>query len=207
MTKEDLIKLGLDDAVAVKVAAASTEELKAFVAKSQYEEAVEAKKTLDAQIKDRDKQLETLKKSTGDAEALKAEIAKLQDANKTAKAEYEEQVRQLKIDNAVESALTAAKAKNLKAVRALLDLGKAELDDTGVKGLQDQIKKLAEAEDTKFLFESSGQVRLAKPQANIFGMKPAAGADKPQGAESLGASFAAQYNSMIMPATTTGGQQ
>lgn len=194
MTKEDLIKLGLDDAVAVKVAAASTEELKAFVAKSQYEEAVEAKKTLDAQIKDRDKQLETLK-------------TKLQDANKTAKAEYEEQVRQLKIDNAVESALTAAKAKNLKAVRALLDLGKAELDDTGVKGLQDQIKKLAEAEDTKFLFESSGQVRLAKPQANIFGMKPAAGADKPQGAESLGASFAAQYNSMIMPATTTGGQQ
>ena len=65
------------------------------------------------------------------------------------------EIKQLKINSAVDAALTAAKAKNNKAVRALLDLDKAELADDGtVKGLGDQIKKLVGAEDSKFLFDT-----------------------------------------------------
>lgn len=89
-----------------------------------------------------------------DGEGLKAEIAKLQEANKTAKEEYDAKLKQMQIDNAVEKALLTAKAKNIKAVRALLDLDKAELDGEAVKGLDDQIKKLVESEDSKFLFSS-----------------------------------------------------
>lgn len=55
----------------------------------------------------------------------------------------------------MELALTNAKAKNTKAVKALLDLSKIDLDGDTVKGLDDQIKQLAEAEDSKFLFGTS----------------------------------------------------
>lgn len=157
MTKEDLVKLGLDEATAQKVADASAEEFKGYVTKERFNEINEAKKQLDEQVKERDKQLETLKKSTGDVEGLKTKIEELQTANKTTKTEYEAKIKQIQIDNAVESALVAAKAKNNKAVRALLNLEKAEIDDNGVKGLADQIKKLQETEDTKFLFDAADQ--------------------------------------------------
>ena len=79
---------------------------------------------------------------------------------------------QLKLDNAVDSALTAAKARNLKAARALLDLGNAELAEDGtVKGLAEQIRKLAEAEDSKFMFEASdGKPKLRGAKAGEDGI-------------------------------------
>ena len=60
------------------------------------------------------------------------------------------------MDNAVNSALLGEKALNVKAVKALLNLDKAELNEDGtVKGLEDQIKTLKTADDSKFLFGSS----------------------------------------------------
>lgn len=173
MTKEQLIKLGLDEALAAKVAEAWAEAIKGFIPKTRFDEVNEAKKTLDEQVKERDKQLENLKKSTGDVETLKSEIVKLQEANKSAKTDYETRIKQMQIDNAVTAALTTAKAKNTKAVRALLDLEKAELDGETVKGLAEQIKKLQEAEDTKFLFDVT-----AETKTKVKGATPADGGDK-----------------------------
>lgn len=153
MTKEQLIALGLDEATAAKVAAASAEELKGYVGKADHEKVTAANKQLETDIKTRDKQLEELK--SVDAAALQKTITELQETNKTTKTEYEAKIRQMQIDSAVTAALTGANAKNIKAVRALLDLEKAELDGDSVKGLADQIKKLQEGEDTKFLFGSS----------------------------------------------------
>lgn len=48
---------------------------KSFVAKSDFNAKNESLKNLEAQIADRDKQLEDLKKSTGDVDGLKAQIA------------------------------------------------------------------------------------------------------------------------------------
>ena len=56
----------------------------AYVPKSRFNEVNEEKKTLTATVADRDKQLETLKKSTGDLDALKNQIKSLQAANKKA---------------------------------------------------------------------------------------------------------------------------
>jgi len=110
------------------------------------------------QVTERDTQLETLKGSAGDNEALKQQIADLQKANTDAATAHESEMTRLKIDFAVEKALTGAKAKNIKAVKALLDLEDAKLDKDGnVKGLQEQIKKLTTADDTKFLFDAAGQ--------------------------------------------------
>lgn len=149
MTKEELIALGLTEEQAGKV----LDGYKGYVPKSRFDEVNNAKKAAEDTIKERDKQLEDLKKNSGDAEALKAEIAKLQGENKANADKYAAEIKAMQINSAVEKELTAAGAKNLKAVKALLaDLDKAELDGETVKGLADQIKKLKGGEDTKFLF-------------------------------------------------------
>lgn len=161
MKKEELVKLGLTEEDADKVAKASEEELKGFVPKTRFDEVNEARKHAEESVKERDKQIEGLKESAGDAEKLKQQIEQLQQDNKAKDSNHALEIKKLKIDNAVDSALNAAKAKNLKAVRALLDLDKAELDENGsVKGLAEQIKKLSEAEDSKFMFESSGKPKM-----------------------------------------------
>lgn len=128
---------------------------------------------LKTQVGDRDKQLETLKASAGDNADLKKQIEDLQTENATAKANHESELNQLKIDFAVEKALTGAKAKNIKAVKALLELDDAKLDKDGnVKGLAEQIEKLTSGDDTKFLFEAQKQ--------NFKGFQPgASGEQKP----------------------------
>lgn len=133
---------------------------------------------LKTQVGDRDKQLETLKASAGDNADLKKQIEDLQTENATAKAAHESELNQLKIDFAVEKALTGAKAKNIKAVKALLELGEAKLDKDGnVKGLDEQIEKLRSGDDTKFLFEAQKQ---QKQQQNFKGFQPgASGEQKP----------------------------
>lgn len=161
MKKEELVKLGLTEEDADKVAKASEEELKGFVPKSRFDEVNEAKKHAEESVKERDKQIEGLKASAGDAEKLKQQIEQLQQDNKQKDSLHASEIKKLKLDNAVDSALTAAKAKNVKAVRALLDLGKAELSDDGtVKGLDEQIKALKAADDSKFMFESSGKPKM-----------------------------------------------
>ncbi len=133
---------------------------------------------LKTQVADRDKQLETLKASAGDNETLKQQIADLQAENTKVKETHESEMNQLKVDFAVDKALTGAKAKNIKAVKALLDLTDAKLDKEGtVKGLQEQIDKLTTAEDTKFLFDAAQQ------QQTFKGFQPGASGDNKPGAD------------------------
>lgn len=125
--------------------------------------------SLKTQVSERDKQLETLKASAGDNETLTKQIADLQAENTKVREAHEAEMSQLKVDFAVEKALTGAKAKNVKAVKALLDLTDAKLDKDGnVKGLQEQIDKLTASEDTKFLFHASEQT----PAQQLTGFQP-----------------------------------
>lgn len=140
--------------------------------------------SLKGQVKERDTQLETLKAAAGDNEALKTQIADLQKANSDAATAHESEMTQLKVDFAVEKALTGAKAKNIKAVKALLDLEGAKLDKEGnVKGLQEQIDKLVADEGTKFLFDAvqqqnnQQQFKGFQPGAASQGQKPGAEVD------------------------------
>lgn len=129
---------------------------------------------LNSQVKDRDKQLETLKASAGDNEALTKQIAELQAENAATKQTHESEMNQLKVDFAVEKALSDANAKNVKAVKALLDLEDAKLDKDGnVKGLQEQIDKLAADEGTKFLFDAKQSA-----QQTFKGFQPGASSER-----------------------------
>ena len=164
---------------------------KNFVARADFNSLNAEKKTLTDTVKERDKQLETLKTATGDVDALKTQIAALQSENAAAATAHAEELKRIRIDNAVDRALSAARAKNGKAVKALLDLDKVELDaDGAVKGLADQIKKLAEAPESGFLFES------AKP-GGFTGTKPADGSGgapgTPRTAEEIGKMTMEEY--------------
>lgn len=154
MKKEDLVKMGLEDEVAKKVADAIAEEMKGFIPKARFDEVNTEKKNLETAKATLEGQLETLKNSTGDVDSMKKQIETLQAENKTKDETHAAEIKQLKIDAAVDKALTKAKAKNTKAVKALLDLDKAELaEDGSVKGLAEKVKALTEAEDSKFLFD------------------------------------------------------
>ena len=162
----DWLKTILGEAYSEEIDKKVSEEIgKNFVARTDFNTLNTEKKNLADTVKERDKQLETLKASTGDVEALKTQIATLQTENATAAKAHEAEIKSLKIDTAVELALSAA-----KAVKALLDLDKAELDADGtVKGLADQIKKLAEAPDSGFMFETG--------KAGFKGFKPGESGD------------------------------
>ena len=157
MKKEDFVKLGVDEELAAKLETASQDELKGYIPKSRFDEVNNEKKKLELDVRDRDSQLETLKNSTGDVEEMKKQIEDLQKANKDAADAHKAEIKQLKIDAAIDSALTGAKAKNNTAVKALLkDLDKAELADDGtIKGLAEQITALQKSD--AYLFDTSKQ--------------------------------------------------
>lgn len=159
MKKEDFVALGIAEDVAEKAAAAWTETLKGFIPKHRFDEVNDAKKTAEDSLKDRDKQLDELKKTAGLSDDLKKQIETLQADNKTAKEGHEAEMTKLKIERSVDMTLASAgvtNPKQLKAVKALLDLTDAKLDGDAVKGLDVQIKTLQEAEDSKFLFNTGG---------------------------------------------------
>lgn len=166
MRKEEFVKLGLDEETAKKCEAASTEELKGYIPKARFDEVNNDKKRLELDVRDRDGQLETLKNSTGDVESLKQQIKDLQADNKAKDETHAVQIKQLKVDAAVDAAITGARGKNAKAIKALLDMTKVDVDKDGnVIGHAEQIEALTKADDSKFLFDTATkktQVKGAK---------------------------------------------
>ena len=166
MKKEEFVKLGIDEETAKKCEAASQEELKGFIPKSRFDEVNTAKNNAEALLKERDEQLETLRTSTGNVEALKQQIATLQADNKAKDDAHAAEIKQLKIDTALDAAITTARGKNAKAIKALLNLEGAELAEDGtIKGLAEQIEALQKSDE--YLFEAKEtkktQVKGAKP--------------------------------------------
>ncbi len=166
MKKEDFVKLGMDEELAAKCETASQEELKGYIPKARFDEVNNEKKKLELDVRDRDGQLETLKNSTGDVATMKKQIEDLQADNKAKDEAHAAEIKQLKVNSALDSALTTAGAKNLLAVKALLkDIDKAEFAEDGtIKGLAEQISALQKSD--AYLFntkESKRQVKGANP--------------------------------------------
>lgn len=122
--------------------AVSAEVGKQFVSRVDFNAVNEEKKTAQGALLERDKQIEELKKV--DASQLQAEITRLQSENAA-----------IVFDTALSSALTSAKAKNIKAVSALLDREGLKLEDGKITGLDDQIKKVKEENAYMFEIEQS----------------------------------------------------
>lgn len=169
MTLEEFVKgLGLaDDKQAESVASLKKLLDGEFVTKARFNELNEEKKTLITQLADRDKQLETLKNSKGDADAFKAEIKKLQESNATEKAEHEAKVKELQFNNAIKLAITD-KAQDVDIVSGLFNKTKLILGEDGkVTGLDEQIKTLQESKP--FLFKPDAKAPNYNPNGGKGG--------------------------------------
>jgi len=122
-----------------------------YVPKSRFNEVNEEKNTLKNTVADRDKQLEALKKTSGDAEGLKKQIEQLQADNKKAKEESEAKLKDLQFNNAIKLAIVE-KAQDVDIVLQQFDKSKLILGADGkITGLDEQLKALEK--DKPFLFK------------------------------------------------------
>lgn len=164
MNKEDLIAMGLTEEQAKKVMDSLDGN---YVTKTRFNEVNEENKTLKKSVSDRDKQLEDLKKSSGDNEELKKQIETLQQENANQKKEHDAEMTQLRLDNAIDAALTAAGAKNIKAVRALIDTSKVKVGGDGkLTGFDDLLSAVQKSDS--YLFTEKQQ------KQNFKGFQPGA---------------------------------
>lgn len=150
------------------------------VPKDKYNEVSEAKKQLETDLKDRDTQLETLKKSVGDNEALKNQITSLQNENKTKDDEYKQKIKDLTINSAITLELSG-KVHDIDLVSRLVDKSKVILAEDGTStGLKEQIEALQK--EKSFLFMTGEKKTPYNP------------GNGDQGTKSLASTIAAERN-------------
>ena len=103
---------------------------------------------------------DAVKKFDGvDVEKLRGDLTTLQ-------TKYDADTSKIKLESALDLALVGSKAKNIKAVKALLDPGIIKLDGDKLLGIDDQLTKLKT--EASYLFEeqtdpSTVRVNSAKP--------------------------------------------
>ena len=122
-----------------------------FIPKSRFDQVNQAKKDLEVQLKDRDTQLADLSKNNKDNENLLNQIKDLQALNKQTITDYKNKINQIQFDYALDGALTNAKSKNNKAIKALLDMNSIKYQEGKLEGLQEQIEALQK--DASYLFD------------------------------------------------------
>ncbi len=168
MTKEQFIEIGLTEELAKKAAEKSAEELKGYIPYDRFQEVNEAKKKAEQDVKDRDKQIEEIKKSAGDNEALQKQIEELQKTSKEAEEKYQTELKDTRLTNAIKLAI-AGKAHDEDLVAGLFDKTKLILSDDGkVTGIDEQLKTIKD--NKAFLFKE--EAKPDKPGFRKVGGNP-----------------------------------
>lgn len=141
MKKEELLELGLTEEQADKVFAVNGKAVEAQKALTAAE-----KQKLEAANETIQQLQETVKKFDGvDVEKLKADLESLQE-------KYNADTARMRLDKALDVALLSSRARDVKAVRALLDSDKIALDGDKLTGLDEQLESLKKSHD--YMFEA-----------------------------------------------------
>ena len=123
-----------------------------WVPKNTFNEKLEALKLAEKQAKDMEAQLTGLKDKANLSDDFKKQIEDLQAQNAKQKTEFDAQMKATREGYALDQALSTAKAKNAKAVKALLDVSKLTYAEDGtVSGLKEQLEELKKTDG--YLFE------------------------------------------------------
>ncbi len=136
-----------------------------------------------------------------DPEALKKSIEDLKKELETKDAEYAGKIADRDFEDILKDAITVAKGKNIKAIRALLDLDALKSSKNQKEDVAEAIKKLTEAEDSSFLFASDdgdGQDD-GDDGAGVVGKADVIGTVKGGGGDNF---LAGLRSSMGLPAST-----
>ena len=149
MKRKFLEDLGLDKDIVDQIMQENGNDINK--AKSDYEDVKAQLETANNTIKERDKQIEKLKEVDG--EKLKEEITKLQKLNKEAEKKYLDDLKELKLNNAIKLAIHD-KVFNEDMAAGLFDKSKLILNDDGsVIGIDEQYESIKK--DNAFLFKTN----------------------------------------------------
>lgn len=106
---------------------------------------------------------ETIKKFEGeDPEDMKKKIDELTKTIEANKADYEAKIADRDFTDLIDKAITSAKGKNGKAIKALLDIEALKSSKNQQREIEAALKELAEAEDSKMLFGDPEPENLGK---------------------------------------------
>ena len=105
---------------------------------------------LETQVNDANAEIQKFKDM--DIEGIRQAADDWKEKAEKAEEDANKQISEMKFDYALTAALTGAKAKNVKAVKALLDMNGLKLNDDKIIGLDEQLSQIKA--DNDYLFES-----------------------------------------------------
>lgn len=154
MKREYLKQLGLEQDVIDKIMAENGSDIEEL--KQQLKTAEADKETLSKQIAEANKQIEEFKGM--DIEGIKKAAEDYKSKFEKAEADGKAKIEKLQFDYALSTALSGAKARDSKAVAALLDMDNLQYDGKEITGLKDQIDRLKT--EKSYLFEGDKTPRV-----------------------------------------------
>ncbi|WP_270893062.1 phage scaffolding protein [Staphylococcus saprophyticus] len=159
-TRDDLREIGIDEESLEKVMTLHGQEVQGLNDKVSQKESKlnELQSTVDSYKEDnkqKDNELKDLQEKAKNGDDLQQTISDLRQANEDREKERQKEINDLKFNHNLENKLRDVGARNVKAVRALLDSENLKFNDeeNEVIGLQDQLEKLRESDS--YLFADS----------------------------------------------------
>lgn len=152
MTKEQLQALNLTEE---QINAIIEDYGKNYVSKAQFNEKNDAYKQAKQEIENLTNDINNLSEANKANEALQSQIKELQDAATQREADYNENIKNMKIDTAITKALSKSGAMNETILTGLLDRTKIAIgEDNTITGIQEQIVALKESDPYLFKQDS-----------------------------------------------------
>lgn len=159
-TRDDLREIGIDEESLEKVMTLHGQEVQGLNDKVSQKDSKlnELQSTVDSYKEDnkqKDNELKDLQEKAKNGDDLQQTISDLRQANEDREKERQKEIKELKFNHNLENKLRDVGARNVKAVRALLDSENLKFNDeeNEVIGLQDQLEKLRESDS--YLFTDS----------------------------------------------------
>ena len=143
MKKEELTALGLTEEQAASVFAINGKDIEATKAKyADYDD-------VKTQLSDANKAIEDFKGM--DIEGVKKSAEEYKAKFEQAEADATKKMSELQFSHALDAALSGAKSKNAKAVKALLDMDGLKQNGDDIVGLKEQLEKIKT--ENSYLFD------------------------------------------------------
>ena len=138
------------------------------------------------QLTAKDNEITTLKEKADKVDGLNQQITQLTADKTQLTNDLNTKVAAIQKSHAIESGIRDSKAKNVKAVMALLDMDKISYADGNLSGLSEQLETLQKGEDTSFLFNNTSSV----PSGTNLNNPPYNGGNNPPISNSLAGAIA-----------------
>lgn len=176
MTKESLMKAGLTEEQADSIMSELESD---YVAKADYDAQAGKLELAEGKVQTTEA---ALKKFDGvDVEGLKKQVSDLQEDLKNKDTDYQQKIADMTFDSALDAAISAAKGKNTKAIRALLDIDTLKASKNQQEDMKTAIAQAAKEND--YLFGDATQPHYEPPAGG-----------KPNAVTDLTSALAEHYN-------------